>query len=146
MVTLYKPVLIESVEQAEALPDDAIVISDGGDRYRRSGKDWMGVAGELPSYLDVDLLCNERITALVPIEAEVEHEEEPPIHAYEAAEQEPTDTERAVRWLHREREWRPLDGTFIGGTVCNACRRPYPCPTISVLDEPARATRRDEEK
>lgn len=54
--------------------------------------------------------------------------------------QEPTDAERerAVRWLHREREWRPLDGTFIGGTVCNACRRPYPCPTISILDEPVR--------
>ena len=72
MTTLYKPVLIESAEQAEQLPDDAIVISDGGDRYRRSGRDWMGVAGELPGYLDVDLLCNERITALVPIEAEEE--------------------------------------------------------------------------
>lgn len=57
-----------------------------------------------------------------------------------------TDGERAVREMHHEREWRPLDGTFIGGTVCNACRRPYPCPTISVLDEPARAARRDEGK
>jgi hypothetical protein len=35
----------------------------------------------------------------------------------------------AVQRMHHEREWRPLDGTFIGGTYCDHCRRPWPCNT-----------------
>lgn len=40
----------------------------------------------------------------------------------------------AVRALHTEREHRPLDGTYLGGTVCDHCRRDYPCPTIAALE------------
>lgn len=39
-----------------------------------------------------------------------------------------------LRGLHAEREWRPLDGTYFGGTVCGHCRRAYPCATVRELD------------
>lgn len=39
-----------------------------------------------------------------------------------------------LRELHVEREWRPLDGTCLGGTVCNHCRRDWPCATVRELD------------
>lgn len=40
----------------------------------------------------------------------------------------------AVKAIHVEREHRTLDGTYLGGTVCDGCRRPYPCPTVAALD------------
>lgn len=36
---------------------------------------------------------------------------------------------------HVEREWRPLDGTYLGGTICNHCRRDYPCSTVQTISE-----------
>lgn len=40
----------------------------------------------------------------------------------------------AVNAIHVEREHRTLDGTYLGGTVCDGCRRPWPCPTVAALD------------
>ena len=40
---------------------------------------------------------------------------------------------RDVLRFHTEREHRPLDGIYLGGTVCNHCRRPWPCPTVRAL-------------
>ena len=39
----------------------------------------------------------------------------------------------AVLDLHVEREWRPLDGMYLGGTSCDHCRRSWPCPTVQTL-------------
>ncbi|MGP9682053.1 hypothetical protein [Brachybacterium sp. AOP3-A1-3] len=70
---LYRPVLIETAEQAEVLPDDAIVISvETGERYTRGFEgDWWGVT-EMGTRLAVDLYAGDVVTALVPIEAEEE--------------------------------------------------------------------------
>lgn len=46
-----------------------------------------------------------------------------------AALEDAADQLEAVQRMHHEREWRPLDGTYIGGTYCNHCRRPWPCST-----------------
>lgn len=73
MSILYRPVLIESAEQAEALPEEAIIIDDCGDRYTRpsgSGALWGLADGGIR--LDVALAIGNEITALVPIEAEEE--------------------------------------------------------------------------
>lgn len=40
---------------------------------------------------------------------------------------------REVLRLHTEREHRPLDGTYLGGTVCDHCRHPWPCATVRAL-------------
>ena len=40
-----------------------------------------------------------------------------------------------LRFFHVEREWRPLDGMYIGGTICNNCRRPWPCTTIYTIEQ-----------
>lgn len=37
--------------------------------------------------------------------------------------------------FHIERDWRPLDGTYPGGTVCNHCRTDWPCSTVRVIRE-----------
>ena len=73
MTTLYKPVLIETVEQVKALPDTAIVIGvETGERYTRTFEgDWWGVT-EMGTRLAVDLDAGDVVTALVPIEAEEE--------------------------------------------------------------------------
>lgn len=39
-----------------------------------------------------------------------------------------------VRAIHVEREHRTLDGAYLGGAVCDGCRRPWPCPTAAALD------------
>lgn len=39
-----------------------------------------------------------------------------------------------VRAIHVEREHRTLDGAYLGGAVCDGCRRPWPCPTVAALD------------
>lgn len=41
---------------------------------------------------------------------------------------------QAMREMHSPREHRPMDGMSLGGLVCDACRRNYPCPTIRALD------------
>ena len=72
MSALYRPVLIESAEQAEALPEGAIVPvedKDGPWEKRSDGK-FQG-AGRI--IVDAHRVL-DRI-ALVPIEAEAEHEE-----------------------------------------------------------------------
>jgi hypothetical protein len=38
---------------------------------------------------------------------------------------------------HTEREWRPLDGTYLGGTVCAHCRTSWPCAIVTALTAPA---------
>src|SRR5699024_7462194 len=40
-----------------------------------------------------------------------------------------------VMELHEPRGHRPLDGTFIGGQVCDNCRRPYPCQTVQAVTD-----------
>lgn len=44
--------------------------------------------------------------------------------------------------MHHARDWRPLDGTYIGSKVCQADRLPWPCPTRQVVDR-ATAARED---
>ena len=73
MTTLYKPVLIESVEQADALPKGSVVFDgdpEDGDTYVRVGGNWHtnGYPGVLSEALDLGFT----VTALVPIEAEEE--------------------------------------------------------------------------
>lgn len=80
MTTLYRPVLIESAEQAEALPVDTIAYQD---RYNKWGE--LVVATKVTDAGDgappmwavqgVHVRCPEIVgwTALVPIEAEEEH-------------------------------------------------------------------------
>ena len=72
---LYKSALIESAEQAEALPDDAIVIGvETGERYTRTyDGEWWGVT-DMGTRLEVDLHAGDTVQALVPIEAEEETE------------------------------------------------------------------------
>lgn len=67
MTTLYRPVLIESDDQARRLPDGAILIDqDYGILYERSGDDWSD-----PEGFGIDATGNS-VLALVPIEAEEE--------------------------------------------------------------------------
>ena len=65
MTTLYRPVLIESAEQAEALPEGSLV------RDVRSGFDYRARYA-LGGYLQADLDAGVDVEALVPIEAEEE--------------------------------------------------------------------------
>lgn len=72
MTTLYRPVQIESDDQARSLPDGAILIDqDYGILYERSGDDWSD-----PEGFGIDATGNSAL-ALVPIEAE---EERVPLH------------------------------------------------------------------
>ena len=75
MTTLYRPVLIETAAQAEALPEGSIVINDDGDRYSRRPRwgEWHSVADDRDLTEDLDSTFRPpTITALVPIEAEEE--------------------------------------------------------------------------
>ena len=75
MTTLYRPVLIETAAQAEALPEGSIVINDDGDRYSRHPRwgEWHSVADDRDLTEDLDSTFRPpTITALVPIEAEEE--------------------------------------------------------------------------
>src|SRR5699024_10157769 len=75
MTTLYRPVLIESAAQAEALPEGSIVINDDGDRYSRHPRwgEWHSVADDRDLTEDLDsTFMPPTITALAPIEAEEE--------------------------------------------------------------------------
>ncbi|MGP5098382.1 hypothetical protein ACTXJ1_10220 [Brachybacterium alimentarium] len=65
MSTLYRPVLIETAEQAEALPEGSLV------RDVRSGFDYRA-RHALGGYLQADLDAGVDVEALVPIEAEEE--------------------------------------------------------------------------
>ena len=66
MTTLYRPVLIETAEQAEGLPEGSLV------RDVRSGFDYRA-RHALGGYLQADLDAGVDVEALVPIEAEEEH-------------------------------------------------------------------------
>ena len=71
MTTLYRPVLIESAEQAEALPVNTLAISaDGVDPAIRKEDGWHGIFGD-PPYSHAEMVSDY---ALVPIEAEEEYE------------------------------------------------------------------------
>ena len=75
MTTLYRPVLIETAAQAEALPEGSIVINNDGDRYSRHPRwgEWHSVADDRDLTEDLDSTFRPpTITALVPIEAEEE--------------------------------------------------------------------------
>ena len=76
MTTLYRPVLIESAAQAEALPEGTLARHAAGPgmdhahKARPLGRDlWLAVGGNCTNAEMVGW------TALVPIEAEEEHEE-----------------------------------------------------------------------
>ena len=72
MTTLYRPVLIETAAQAEALPEGSIVINNDGDRYSRHPRwgEWHSVADDRDLTEDLDsTFMPPTITALVPIEA-----------------------------------------------------------------------------
>ena len=73
MSTLYRPVKVESVEQADALPKGSVLFDGGiedGDTYIHMGGDWRtnGYPGLLSEALDLGFT----VTALVPVEAEEE--------------------------------------------------------------------------
>lgn len=69
MTILYKPVLIESAEQAETLPLNTMAISaDGVDPAIRKEDGWRGIFGD-PPYSHAEMVSDY---ALVPIEAEEE--------------------------------------------------------------------------
>lgn len=74
MTILYKPVLIESVAQADALPTGTVVINSSGDRYNLTAAGmWHSVADDRDLTEDIDSSAFPvTITALVPIEAEEE--------------------------------------------------------------------------
>lgn len=63
---LYRPVLIETAEQAEALPEGTIATDPGTYAAEKGGGLWFGDGGPWPSSLMVGW------SALVPIEAEEE--------------------------------------------------------------------------
>ena len=70
---LYRPVLIETAEQAEKLPQGAIVFDgdpEDGDTYARFKDDWH--ASGYPYSLSEALRVGLAVTALVPVEAEEE--------------------------------------------------------------------------
>jgi hypothetical protein len=55
------------------------------------------------------------------------------LRAEQSARQELQQRIDAALRSHTEREWRPLDGTYLGGTVCNHCRRTWPCAIVIAL-------------
>ena len=69
MTVIYVPRLIESAEQAEALPINTLAISaDGVDPAIRKEDGWHGIFGD-PPYSHAEMVSDY---ALVPIEAEEE--------------------------------------------------------------------------
>ena len=74
MTTLYKPVLIESAEQAEALPEGAIMFLPAGPYVwtaRDPGGEFLDHYGR-PWHFE-NTQDDEPFTALVPAEAEEQH-------------------------------------------------------------------------
>ena len=71
MTTLYKPALIETAEQAEALPDGTVALLDNGFEVcvKDSADAWLGTHGP-GAFTDQSAIG---MTALVPIEAEEVH-------------------------------------------------------------------------
>ena len=69
MTTLYKPVLIETAEQAEALPEGTVATSEFGFAREKWCGGWTG-ADDDALYDHLHMLG---WVALVPIEAEEEH-------------------------------------------------------------------------
>lgn len=80
MSTLYVPLPVETVEQAAALPPDAIVVNDLGDRYNRLPRgDWHSIDSDrgLDEDLDAGGIAPPIITALVPVEADEDRRPRP---------------------------------------------------------------------
>ena len=78
MTTLYRPVLIESAEQAEALPEGTIMLLPAGPYVwtaRDPGGEFLDHYGR-PWHFE-NTQDDEPFTALVPIEAEEETREHP---------------------------------------------------------------------
>ena len=78
MTTLYKPVLIESADQAEALPEGTIMFLPAGPYVwtaRDPGGEFLDHYGR-PWHFE-NTQDDEPFTALVPIEAEEETREHP---------------------------------------------------------------------
>ena len=69
MTTLYRPVLIESAEQAEALPEGTVATSEFGFAREKWCGGWTGADGDAL----YDHLHMLGWVALMPIEAEEEH-------------------------------------------------------------------------
>ena len=71
MTTLYRPVLIESAEQAEAMPPGTVALRSWGDgttaRTLTNGR-WITPSGGAMPHVET-----VGFTALVPIEAEVQY-------------------------------------------------------------------------
>lgn len=72
MTTLYKPVLIESVKQAEALPDGTIARHPVERPILRAHGRWRG---RMRMITDADVVEDGCWEALAPVEAEEEYEE-----------------------------------------------------------------------
>ena len=71
MTTLYKPVLIETVEQAEALPEGTVLIREDHFAFQKyAGRFVSADPHDLPIAHAWEVVG---WTALVPIEAEEEH-------------------------------------------------------------------------
>lgn len=73
MTTLYRPVPITSLDQANALPRGSVVFDgdpEDGQTYYRAGDDWY-VDGH-PGLMSIAVDLGFTVTALVPIEAEEE--------------------------------------------------------------------------
>ena len=73
MTTLYRPVLIESAEQAEALPEGTVATSEFGFAREKWCGGWAGADGDAL----YDHLHMLGWVALMPIEAEEETREHP---------------------------------------------------------------------
>lgn len=70
MTTLYRPVLIETVEQAEALPVGTVAYDEGrmhGPLLKEADNYWFGDRSK-----DNEEVADYGYTALVPVEAEEE--------------------------------------------------------------------------
>lgn len=70
MTTLYRPVLIETAEQAEALPEGTVAVLEefAPEVFVKDGYSWLGTHGP-GGFTNVSAVG---LTALVPIEAEEE--------------------------------------------------------------------------
>ena len=130
MTTLYKPVLIESAEQAEAMPPGTVALRSWGDgttaRTLTNGR-WITPSGGAMPHVEM-----VGWTALVPIEAEEEHRvvwAEPDPHTSSPMPQEDAREIVALRepWepdAHIESRlvtpWKPLAGATDSGDDADA--------------------------
>ena len=111
MTILYRPVLIESTEQAEALPIGTVGHEPPGlYAYIKQARDYWKETGHEVSLADHEMLP---FTALVPIEAEevrvIEHGLiELDVHGQEALYREPTPGSRDYRRTEYHTPWEEV--------------------------------------